>query len=165
MTGPDDERVTIQASTGPSNWQVEFTSPITEASTKKMAEQSKLFARGLDAITEPIKSAATITADLVAPGISTLTANIYPMTHLQESKQPPHDPDSELPPLKPKTVTRYYMEIVDDGPGEMLEVVWIGVDGRVVFHDMDHSNFTPHWASVALAEKFGEAFIREVEGI
>ena len=35
----------------------------------------------------------------------------------------------------------------------------------MVFWDMDHADWTPSWASVTLAEKLAEAFIRELEGI
>jgi hypothetical protein len=58
-----------------------------------------------------------------------------------------------------------YQLVVVGGPGEMLEVVLEREDGEVVFHDMDHTDWTPHWASVALVERLAEALVRDMEGI
>ena len=63
------------------------------------------------------------------------------------------------------TETVFKLVVRDSGPGEMLEVEFHTEDGRVIFHDMDHTDWTPHWASVELAEKIGEAFVREIEGL
>lgn len=66
---------------------------------------------------------------------------------------------------KPEWPKKYHLEIVDSGPGEVIEAFLINNRGEVMFHDLDHSDFTPHWASVELIEKAAEALIRAIEGL
>jgi hypothetical protein len=66
---------------------------------------------------------------------------------------------------KPEWPKKYHLEIVGSGPGEVIEAILVNDRGEVTFHDLDHSDFTPHWASVELIDKAAEALIRAIEGL
>ena len=58
-------------------------------------------------------------------------------------------------------VAGYLLTLTSDT--EMFEAVLETLDGRLLFHDLDFTSLTPHWASLGVLERLLEALIREVE--